>query len=86
MNSRTWLNRLWHAALFGVLLNLTAVANAQTKANGTAMVPATAKATFAGGCFWCVESDFDKMRLPQQATWHRVDSLPRIHAMRHRAR
>jgi peptide-methionine (S)-S-oxide reductase len=23
--------------------------------------PATAKATFAGGCFWCVESDFDKV-------------------------
>ena len=23
--------------------------------------PATAKAIFAGGCFWCVESDFDKV-------------------------
>ena len=23
---------------------------------------ATAKATFAGGCFWCVEADFDKVR------------------------
>jgi peptide-methionine (S)-S-oxide reductase len=23
--------------------------------------PATAKATFAGGCFWCVEADFDKL-------------------------
>jgi peptide-methionine (S)-S-oxide reductase len=26
-----------------------------------AQTQATAKATFAGGCFWCVESDFDKV-------------------------
>ena len=24
--------------------------------------PATAKAIFAGGCFWCVEADFDKVQ------------------------
>jgi peptide-methionine (S)-S-oxide reductase len=31
-------------------------------AGAAATVPAaTAKATFAGGCFWCVESDFDKI-------------------------
>lgn len=27
----------------------------------TAPAPVTATATFAGGCFWCVESDFDKV-------------------------
>jgi peptide-methionine (S)-S-oxide reductase len=36
-------------------------AAAQTQPTGPA--PAgLAKATFAGGCFWCVEADFDKVR------------------------
>jgi len=40
-------------ALIAALLALAA---------GPALAQATAKATFAGGCFWCVEADFDKVR------------------------
>ena len=43
---------------------MSAPLGAQTalKAVASPVTPGvTAKATFAGGCFWCVESDFDKI-------------------------
>lgn len=41
------------ASLPGLVLVLAAAA--------PAVAQTTAKATFAGGCFWCVEADFDKV-------------------------
>ena len=59
------------AALKGLLAGCAALvagwaifASAQTAAPAAAVATpsaGTAKATFAGGCFWCVEADFDKV-------------------------
>ena len=61
------LNRRWTAgALIALVIGVAvAMAVGSSHAEGTrATGPAPAglaKATFAGGCFWCVESDFEKV-------------------------
>lgn len=51
-----------HLASACLLSVLSISVFAQTTASApSAAVAKSAKATFAGGCFWCVESDFDKI-------------------------
>lgn len=61
MNGKSLIQRILFATLVGVMLGHAAVSVAQTAGPGASSASFTAKATFAGGCFWCVESDFDKV-------------------------
>ena len=50
------------SARLNLTMALAALAFTAGPAGAQPSAQSTAKATFAGGCFWCVEADFDKVR------------------------
>lgn len=64
MNKKTFLTFSAKLLTFAFAIGFSSLVIAQTPAAKPLTPPtasSSAKATFAGGCFWCVESDFDKV-------------------------
>jgi peptide-methionine (S)-S-oxide reductase len=52
---------IWVAAITGLVAACGAIVTADTPDRSLAPIIETRTAVFAGGCFWCVEADFDKV-------------------------
>lgn len=54
-------DRLWHITVLICALAMPFIATAHTDEGADSATPGNEIATFAGGCFWCMEPPFDKL-------------------------
>ena len=57
-----WVMKSWRTILLGVPILVVAILVAVGVTSTRAESPRLAKATFAGGCFWCMEPPFEKLK------------------------